>query len=1016
MPTFSYAQAAKGVSDAPVTAKSVSTEPETIDSKPQEQTNDVPAESAPANPEPETTQETEKATPTVDQDAEFTTVTSKTKSKAAHSRTSSPSVKSTTTQPKEGDSSNTPNGTQDSSSEKQNQNQTDTKAEKTDKAENSTEESKEKSGKSEKTEKAEKAEKNTPPKELKAAPLPSVNIWQQRKEAQDLKAKTSPVPTSTKPAKTTDENHQDSAKSNSKKKGGDGAQEGGKGSKKSDGAKGRDAAVPSVEDASLWPTPEVAIGEEKKKAQEKTDKTEKTEKSPVNRSHGKEKWMPVSYVPTAVFNTPLPSAGRGGGRRPARGGRDGGRGGAHGGAGEKATSGQATPASGGKHAGDRGRNEAGTNRAASLPAQPRRSNSADVNNAEGRKAQGAERNNRGPRTEEAAASNGKQTNGSDNNTRPQRDGKQFNKNNDSRNGKTGHLAVDAQAAARTNDRRFESGSKSADLNREGGAGGFQDFHRERGDSRPERGGRPNRGRGGPFSGFSGQNAHFGNAGNNFVPKNFNNFNDRQRSQHGLTNGSQQGNRMPLRSPSLPASANVYGGYPFPAEINTMYSYQAVNPGPMSAVPYQQYVEPFPLMSMLSMQLEYYFSVDNMCKDMFLRRQMDSQGFVALNVIASFKRVKSLTEDFELLRHVSRQLRYVEYQTGEDGIDRLRPRERWAQWVLPYDQRDTAAQHEGVRPAQLAKNDENVPFNNHVDAPTNGSLHPVSRQFIPNGTSANNSQTLSSAAPEFLPSAQNEISNVGAPKDYFSSHTAGLGLTSPFYDPNSLENANIDESQSARGLDSHKPTPFPSPPVTAAPLNGFDERKIYRSVQRFARSTDKPSPRNSRLPSETKEKSHYFKKRPASLTNQSDISRINAPGSPDPRIRTAGDDPPVGFASYQICYQALMETFNLQMYNDFRRSALDDLFTRHIENGFNVLMEYYRASVVRPHRRLPDEVLSDMINLCRIDHLKPRALIFDMIRLSMRNHQIDHCNFSRVRRAFEESFGQEWRNPPRHTRY
>lgn len=112
----------------------------------------------------------------------------------------------------------------------------------------------------------------------------------------------------------------------------------------------------------------------------------------------------------------------------------------------------------------------------------------------------------------------------------------------------------------------------------------------------------------------------------------------------------------------------------------------------------------------------------------------------------------------------------------------------------------------------------------------------------------------------------------------------------------------------------------------------------------------------------------------------------------------------------------METFNLQMYNDFRRSALDDLFTRHIENGFNVLMEYYRASVVRPHRRLPDEVLSDMINLCRIDHLKPRALIFDMIRLSMRNHQIDHCNFSRVRRAFEESFGQEWRNPPRHTRY
>ncbi|KAJ6006369.1 hypothetical protein N7451_004313 [Penicillium sp. IBT 35674x] len=748
MPTFSYAQAAKGASETPVPTKPVSTEPEKTESKPEEQTNNVPAEPVTTTSETETPQETEKATTSVDEDAEFTTVTNKhaNRSKAVHSRTSSPSVRSTAAHSKDGgESSNTPNGTHETSSEKQ----AETKAEK---AGNDTEEQKEKSGKSdksektEKSEKSEKAEKSTPPKELKAAPLPSVNIWLQRKEAQEAKAKTTPAPTSAKTTsgKSTEENQQDTPKTNSKKKGTDNVQEGTKGGKKADGAKGREGALPPVEDASSWPTPEVAIGEDKKKAQEKTDKTEKGDKSPVMRAHGKEKWMPVNYVPTAVFNTPLPSAGRGG-RRTARGGRDGGRGGSHApAAGEKVASGQPAAAPVSKQAsGERGRNEAGAGRAASLPAQTRRSTSSDVTNSEGRKAQAVERNNRPQRgAEDATASNGKQTNGGENAARPQRDGKQSN----GRNAKGANLAVDSQGAARANDRRFDSGAKSADVNREAGANGFQDLNRERGDSRAERGGRgANRGRGGAYSGFAGQNGQFNNVGNNFASKNFG-FNDRQRSQHGVANGSQQGNRMSLRSPSLTGPAHPYGVYPFPTDINTMYPYQAVNPGPMSAVPYQQYMEPYSLMNMLSMQLEYYFSVDNLCKDMFLRSQMDSQGFTPLSVLATFKRVKSLTEDFELLRHVSRQLRNVEVQTGEDGMDRLRPRENWSQWVLS-----------GAAPAQTGKNDENTPINNHVDGAPNGSIHAGSQQFVPNGTASHNPRThLSSNAPEFMPSAQNEV--------------------------------------------------------------------------------------------------------------------------------------------------------------------------------------------------------------------------------------------------------------------
>lgn len=155
--------------------------------------------------------------------------------------------------------------------------------------------------------------------------------------------------------------------------------------------------------------------------------------------------------------------------------------------------------------------------------------------------------------------------------------------------------------------------------------------------------------------------------------------------------------------------------------------------------------------------EYYFSVDNLCKDLFLRKHMDSQGFVVLNFIAGFKRIKTLTEDFELLRHVARQIGNVDYQVGEDGIDRLRPKERWEQWVFPMDQRDPSAQNEGPPPPKK----ENIPAQNHVDGVVNGVSH---HHSLTNGTAEPRiSKTpLSSTAPEFSPSKplapQHEIAN------------------------------------------------------------------------------------------------------------------------------------------------------------------------------------------------------------------------------------------------------------------
>lgn len=169
--------------------------------------------------------------------------------------------------------------------------------------------------------------------------------------------------------------------------------------------------------------------------------------------------------------------------------------------------------------------------------------------------------------------------------------------------------------------------------------------------------------------------------------------------------------------------------------------------------------------------EYYFSVDNLCKDMFLRRQMDSQGYVPFEVIANFKRMKLLTPDAEIIKNVCRNLRDVEFRPGEDNVDRLRKRDKWEQWVVPLDQRVPEAQNEGPPPSSQPRTQAhfdqehvnglegqamptfdsqgNIPWINgstQDGAPASGSTD------LPNGSAGGHiTQTpLSSEAPVFAP--------------------------------------------------------------------------------------------------------------------------------------------------------------------------------------------------------------------------------------------------------------------------
>ena len=49
--------------------------------------------------------------------------------------------------------------------------------------------------------------------------------------------------------------------------------------------------------------------------------------------------------------------------------------------------------------------------------------------------------------------------------------------------------------------------------------------------------------------------------------------------------------------------------------------------------------------------EYYFSIENLERDFFLRRKMDKQGFLPVSLIAGFHRVQALTTNLNLILEV-----------------------------------------------------------------------------------------------------------------------------------------------------------------------------------------------------------------------------------------------------------------------------------------------------------------------------------------------------------------------------
>lgn len=142
-------------------------------------------------------------------------------------------------------------------------------------------------------------------------------------------------------------------------------------------------------------------------------------------------------------------------------------------------------------------------------------------------------------------------------------------------------------------------------------------------------------------------------------------------------------------------------------VQTHFSPYEYPMAPLSAVPFQP--QPYwdnVVLSLLKNQIEYYFSIENLCKDMYLRKRMDSQGFVNLHFVAAFKRIRELTSDMGMIRAVCETSTELDFVVGEDEIERLRRRTAWQSFVLPMNERDDFARNNG--PSHLTF--KNRPYN------------------------------------------------------------------------------------------------------------------------------------------------------------------------------------------------------------------------------------------------------------------------------------------------------------------
>ncbi|CAH6722061.1 hypothetical protein CLIB1444_08S00958 [[Candida] jaroonii] len=181
-----------------------------------------------------------------------------------------------------------------------------------------------------------------------------------------------------------------------------------------------------------------------------------------------------------------------------------------------------------------------------------------------------------------------------------------------------------------------------------------------------------------------------------MPSNYR-MNNRYSLPNNYNNGYMQMSYPPQHHQSLPINQyypppqqyqQQFQQYPYPNpyyQQNQQYQPPVVVPPPIS--PKQDPI------NALTQQLDYYFSLENLIKDIYLRKNFDNEGWINLSTILNFKRVqiiinniKSLNLNKDLDTLIINSLNgcsNIEIENNDNELNtiKLRVKENYKQWIL-----------------------------------------------------------------------------------------------------------------------------------------------------------------------------------------------------------------------------------------------------------------------------------------------------------------------------------------------
>jgi hypothetical protein len=145
-------------------------------------------------------------------------------------------------------------------------------------------------------------------------------------------------------------------------------------------------------------------------------------------------------------------------------------------------------------------------------------------------------------------------------------------------------------------------------------------------------------------------------------------------------GSRSNSHSPVKDDFVPLNTQPSMGH-IPTEANVIPQF----------IPQQVMYNPYPqdLNSLILETVSYYFSDVNLAKDIFLRRHMNSNGFVPLSILIGFNKLKNLTGgDMNLLLGALGNYPELEVSNGK-----VRRAHNWQLWIIAYEKRLPVGQQE-----------------------------------------------------------------------------------------------------------------------------------------------------------------------------------------------------------------------------------------------------------------------------------------------------------------------------------